>query len=454
MKVLVINGSPKGDYSVTIQTVLYLKEMYPLDEFDILNVGQKIRSIEKDFGGVIDKIKSSECILFSYPVYTFLVPAQLHRFIELMKENNVDVSGKYFTQITTSKHFYDVTAHRFISDNCLEMGMKQVRGLSSDMTDLLTEKGRKEATDFWEHFVFAVKNDYYDQDFRVKDPGQYIPVPATVANAPETANKTGDIVVVTDLSSDDIQLKTMIDRFIMRVQYNVRVINIHDYVFHGGCLGCFKCAATGKCVYKDGFDDFLRNNIQTGDAIVYAFTIRDHSMGSRFKMFDDRQFCNGHRTVTMGRPLGYIISGAFSCETNLQMVLEGRVQVGGNVPVGISTDEQDTDKEIDMLVANLTYALENKYSQPSNFYGVGGMKIFRDLIYEMRGMMRADHKFFKKHGQYDFPHKRKGNTIKMYLVGCLMKSKKIQAKMGNKINEGMIMPYKKVLDEVKKKKPQ
>ena len=36
----------------------------------------------------------------------------------------------------------------------------------------------------------------------------------------------------------------------------------------------------------------------------------------------------------------------------------------------------------------------------------------------------------------------------MYLVG-LLNSPKLQDKIGNKMNEGMIAPYKKVLDEIK-----
>ena len=168
-------------------------------------------------------------------------------------------------------------------------------------------------------------------------------------------------------------------------------------------------------------------------------------------MYDDRQFCNGHRTVTMNMPIGYLISGNLSEEENLRTIVEARSQVGGNIPAGVATDESDPDKEIDKLVSSLTYALENKYIQPANFYGVGGMKIFRDLIYQMRGMMRADHKFFKSHGQYDFPQKKKGQTMLMYLVGAMLANKKIKAKMGNKMNEGMIAPYKKVIDSIETK---
>lgn len=49
MKVLVINGSPKGKNSITLQSVLYLEQQYPKCCFEILHVGQRIRSLEKDF---------------------------------------------------------------------------------------------------------------------------------------------------------------------------------------------------------------------------------------------------------------------------------------------------------------------------------------------------------------------------------------------------------------------
>ena len=48
---------------------------------------------------------------------------------------------------------------------------------------------------------------------------------------------------------------------------------------------------------------------------------------------------------------------------------------------------------------------------PRNFYGVGGMKVFRDLIWLMQGMMKTDHKFYKAHGQYDFPSPKQWPTM-------------------------------------------
>ena len=243
----------------------------------------------------------------------------------------------------------------------------------------------------------------------------------------------------------------MIEHFRNVLERKTRVVNLRDFPFSGGCLGCFNCAVSGKCVYKDGFDDFLRNELQTGEAIVYAFTVKDHSMGALFKMYDDRQFCNGHRTVTMGMPFGYLVSGNLSEEENLRTIIEARAQVGGNFLAGVATDESDPDYEIDRLAKNLCYALDNKYVPPQNFYGIGGMKIFRDLIWQMQGMMRADHKFYKTHGQYDFPQKKWPRMLAMYAVGAMIGNPKIKAKMGNKMNEGMLMPYKKLLDKTEKK---
>ena len=110
-----------------------------------------------------------------------------------------------------------------------------------------------------------------------------------------------DTVIVGDLREGDESLRALIKDFGAAYPYKTRFVNIADFPFKGGCLGCLNCTLRGKCVYRDGFDAFLRENIQSADAIVYAFTLRDHSMGSRFKMYDDRQFCNGHRTAPGGQ---------------------------------------------------------------------------------------------------------------------------------------------------------
>ena len=450
MKILILNGSPAGKDSITLQTVEYLKIFFPDHEYETIHAAQKIRSIEQDFSESGAALEAADLILFCYPVYTFLVPAQLHRFIELIKENGMDLSGKYATQISTSKHFYDTTAHRYIADICTDLHLKYIKGLSADMEDLLIEKGQEEAKAFFRFLFWNIRNGLHE-NASVPKPAAFTPVMASeVREAPVKDRLHVALVADYDPVSPPQALTAMIRRFEQRLPGSMEMVNLREFPFGGGCLGCFHCASDGTCIYKDGFDVYLRQHINSADAVVYAFTIKDHSMGYRFKMYDDRQFCNGHRTVTMGKPVGYLTDGDLAAEENLRTLMEARAQVGGNYLAGVASDQTDPDREIDQMVRTLVYAVLHHYTQPKNFYGVGGLKIFRDLIYEMQGLMKEDHRFYKEHGFYDFPQKKKGRIAGMYLVSGMMNNEKLKQKMKISLTDGMMMPYRKVIDQARK----
>ena len=433
MKVLVVNGSPKGKNSITFQTVRFLQKKFSKDEFEVIHVGAQIGMFSKDMSEVCEAAERADMILFAYPVYTFIAPSQLHKFITLLKEQKIDLSGKYCTQITTSKHFYDVTAHRYIEDNCKDMGMRILRGFSADMNDLLSKKGQLQIITYWNY----VKHIIMQENSPHVEELDSIPL--------SEKNRKYKIVIVTDCAKENVRLRRMIIDFRKSLPFESHVVNLQNFDFRGGCLGCFHCAADGSCVYNDGFDDFLRKKIQRADSIVYAFSIKDHSMGALFKTYDDRQFCNGHRTVTMGKPTAYLIDGEFSSEHNLQLILEGRSQVGGNFLAGIATNEGIESDSIASCADKLAYALEHRVMVNENFYGVGGKKIFRGLVFEMQGMMQADHKFYKEKKLYDFPQKNISTILFMKLVGLLLRMPASRAKVQPKMTEGMLMPYERVI---------
>lgn len=448
MNILILNGSPAGKDSITLFTMQYIQRHFPEHQYEILHVGQQIRRMEKDPSLWADKLRAAGMIVFCYPVYTFLVPAQLHRFIELMKGSGIDLAGKYATQVSTSKHFYDVTAHRFIQDNCGDMGLRYIRGLSADMEDLRHEQGRREALAFFRYVLWNVERGFWES---AAPAGASALLSATPDAGRLDAPAPKRVVIVADFSyARGDRLRNMCERLKNRLPGETEIVDIGQFPFAGGCLGCFNCAADGKCVYKDGFDGWLREHIQTADALVFAYAIADHSMGYRFKLFDDRQFCNGHRTVTMGKPVGYLVDGALDAEPNLRMLMEARAEVGGNMLAGIAGDQRDPDREIDRLAQTLCYAVAEQYVPPRNFFGVGGMKIFRDLIWQMQGLMRADHRFYKRHGFYDFPQKKRGVMWAMYLVGGMMRNPKLRKKLGGRMTEGMTLPYRKVLEREEK----
>ncbi|MEI0478347.1 iron-sulfur protein [Brachyspira pulli] len=371
--------------------------------------------------------------------------------IELLKENNVNIKNKFATQVSTSKHFYDITAHKFVEENCLDLGLKYIKGLSADMEDLIEKKGQDDAINFFNYLIFCAENNLnIKENANNKEIEKIVYKRKTEDNGAN--NKEKDILILTNCSDKDESLRNMIEDFKSIFPYKTREINIRDYKFHGGCLGCFGCAITGKCVYKDGFDDFLRKDIQTADAIIYAFSIENHYTHSSFKLYEDRQFCNGHRMVTEGMPVGYIISGDYDKEYNLQTLVESRCEVGGNFLTHVANDcNRDAYDELLKLSSIMKYAIDNKCTRPKNFYGVGGMKIFRDLIYVMQGLMKEDHKYYKKHNVYDFPQKQRMKMLQIKLVGALISIPSMQSKMKNKMNEYILMPYKKIIDNASKK---
>ncbi|MDE6749818.1 MAG: NAD(P)H-dependent oxidoreductase [Lachnospiraceae bacterium] len=433
MKVLVVNGSPKGKNSITYQSVRFLQKKFSKDEFEVIHVGAQIGKLSQDMSEVCEAVEWADMILFAYPVYTFIAPSQLHKFIALLKDQKIDLSGKYCTQITTSKHFYDVTAHRYIEDNCKDMGMQILRGFSADMNDLLSKKGQLQIITYWNYVKHII----------MQENSPFVEEPDSVPL--NEKSRKYRIVIVTDCTQENDRLRRMIIDFRKALPYVSHVVNLQNFNFRGGCLGCFHCAADGNCVYNDGFDDFLRKKIQRADSIVYAFSIKDHYLVALFKTYDDRQFCNGHRTVTMGKPTAYLIDGEFSSENNLQMILEGRSQVGGNFLAGIATNEGIDADSIASCADKLAYALDHRIMVNENFYGVGGKKIFRDLVFEMQGMMQADHKFYKEKKLYDFPQKNISTILFMKLVGLLLRMPASRTKVQPKMTEGMLMPYEKII---------
>ena len=141
MRIVVINGSPKGDMSVTMQYLEYIRRYTPGADFKVFNVGHDIKKIEKKpelFQEIIREIGGSDGILWCFPVYILVIPSQLKRFIELIFEHDAEkvFEDKYATALTTSAHIYDHTAHNYIHAISEDLGMKYVEGFSAEMYDL------------------------------------------------------------------------------------------------------------------------------------------------------------------------------------------------------------------------------------------------------------------------------------------------------------------------------
>lgn len=413
MKITVLNGSPKGDLSVTMQYVRFMEKKNEGHEFRYHNISQRIGKIESDeaaFKEIIDEIEGSDLVIWGVPLYVCLVPSQYKRFIELIWERGVEDKflGKYAAVITTSIHFFDNTAHNYMRGICEDLGMKFAGSFSPDMYDIMQEEGRNQAVSFARNILNTVETKavtsraFVKPDYNMK---RYMPSPA----GPVTDIAGKRILILSDRTYSGDNISAMIGRLNENFSGDAEVMSISDVDIKGGCLGCCECGFDYRCVYtgKDEFIDFYNEKLKKADIIIFAGEIKDRYLSSKWKQLFDRAFFNTHTPTLKGKQFGLLISGPLTMIPNLREILNAYFQWQGANLVDIITDEHSPD-EIDSLIDSMARKLVEYsgegYIQPPTFLGVGGMKVFRDDIWgRLRFVFQADHKYYEDNGIYDFP---------------------------------------------------
>ena len=454
MKIVVLNGSPKGNVSVTMQYVKFIQEEFPEHELKIINISERIKKIEKNeayFKEIITEIDSADGILWAFPLYVFLVAAQYKRFIEMITEKQAQYAfkNKYTGVLTTSIHFYDHTAHNYMNAICDDLDMKYLGYYSADMEDLFKESERKNLTTFAENFFEDIKSGVVtSKNYLPISKQEFLYKPVLSPRKIENQNKK--VVVISDSTKDDLNLNLMVETFKNSLD-NVEYFNLNDIDIKGSCLGCLQCGYDNVCVYegKDDFIDFY-NKLKDFDAIIFAGTIVDRYLSSKWKEFFDRGFFNTHIPIFKDKQLGFIISGSLNQNSNLREIMDGYSQWQHANLVDFVTDESEDSSEIDMALQSLARQVirsaSSNYIKPSTFLGVGGMKIFRDAVYgRLRFPFQADHKYYSENGLYDFPQKDWKIRAQNMLIILISKIPRIRKEIyQKKIKNEMIKSFENI----------
>ncbi len=458
MKIIVLNGSPKGDISVTMQYVQFIQKKFPQHELKTLNISQRIQAIEKEekvFWEIIDEIRSTNVVLWAFPLYFLLVPSGYKRFIELIWERGAEDTFKdrYAASLSTSVHFYDHIAHNYINAISDDLHMKYAGAFSAAMYDLLKEKERERLSLFAEHLFYTIKNNVpRPRNFRPLIYSSFEYFPGDVQSKLAVDNQK--LLVLTDSKDEGTNLGRMLRQFTKTFSDEIEVIDLNEVDIKGGCLGCIQCGYDNSCIYgdKDGYVEFFNTKVKNANIVVLAGSIKDRYLSSRWKLFFDRSFFNNHIPIMSGKHLGFIISGPLSQVPNLKQALDGFYEVQQASIVDFVTDECGDSTEIDGLLRSLAERLirsaKDGYAKPASFLGVGGQKVIRDEIYgRLRFPFQADHTFYKKNGLYDFPQKsyksRTINLMMMLLSRIPLMREEIYTK---RIKTELIKPLQKVLE--------
>ena len=435
MKICVLNGSPKGADSVTMQYVKFLTLAYPSHTFVVENIGQRIGAIEaneEEFKKVIASVSSADAVLFATPVYYMLVPSQFKRFFELVFSHNTapDFLGKCAASLTTSIHFFDHTANDYLHAVAEDLGMHWTGSFMAKMDDLLLTKNQEDLVLFGADFLeTAAKRPAIQRTYPPVRATWFPYHPAGIPMPLDTGGKQA--VIVTDAAAGS-NLEKMVTRLSSCFGRSASVVPVDEAKMKGGCLGCCRCAFENRCVYEDGFADFWKNEVLAADIIIFAGTLKDRSFSAAFKQVLDRSFFLGHVPQMAGKQVVFLLQGPYaSCETLRQIVSVYPAAQSGNL-AGVVTDEDENsfaiDERIDALAKRCIRLSQSGYVAPAGFPVVAGQKIFRDEIWaEMRAIFRADDAYYRKHGLYDFPqndYPRRIRTLFLSLVLLLPQARR------------------------------
>ena len=109
------------------------------------------------------------------------------------------------------------------------------------------------------------------------------------------------------------------------------------------------------------------------------------------------------------------------------------------------------------ILALVTMVIDHSayYLYSSNLIGYGlyfamrtaGQKLLRDRLWPVRGISRADNEYFKSHGLYDFPQRRWLYSLRLSVLGLLMRNEKLRAKIAPRLNHRRLAPYRKLLKQ-------
>lgn len=452
MQISVLNGSPKGEKSVTMQYVRFLELTYPDQIFTYSHIGKMVSAIEKKpekWDEICSSIRTADLILWATPVYFQHVPSQLKRFIEMIAERQAEglFTGKFAASLSTSVHFFDHAVHEYLQGISEDWEMAFAGSFSAAMNDLFIEENQRQLVLFGSDIMKTCREHRITTRASLSVPShreEFVPGPAR-----EQVLTRGKRVLILHDATSGSSLDAMV-RQAGSVFSEVTIRHLDEMGIKGGCLGCVQCAFDNTCVYSDGFVSSWKTLVEPADIIIMAGTMKDRYLSSAWKRFFDRSFFLGHIPRFKGKQLLLMVSGPLASVPGLRANLSNLFS-GGNL-VDIITDESPDSATTDAQIwsgaeRSVRFAVDG-YEKPPMFPEVAGHIVLRDAIWsDLRPIFRADHRYYKKHGLYDFPQYQYRKRLSQFFFSLLMGLPQVQKKVKAKMTDHMIESFSKIFSD-------
>jgi multimeric flavodoxin WrbA len=459
MNIVVLAGSPKGSQSVTAEYVRYLAARRPDDTFSFVYPAASYRKYERNpeaLTEVFDTVAAADLVLWAFPLYFLLVSSGYKRFIELAFEREAGHAfrGRYAASLSTSIHFYDHTAHNYIHGVCDDLGMRYLGAYSAEMHDLMDAGTREQLVRWFSSIERRVLRG--DEPARRYEPLQLTtpeyhpadaPPPPVAAIRGTDGGSVQRITIVTDAASPNVN--AMVER-LRRSYPSAQIVDLSTLRF-GPCRGCLKCGFDNRCAYEDTRDEFvemLNSKVLPAQAVVFALTMRDRYFTSLWQRYLERTFVYTHQPRLEGKQIAFLVAGPLGRNENAREILLSYAEVMRGHVVDIVTDESpdNTDRVIDGLALGMTDALESDLHPPVTFRGVAGLRLFRDEIFGgLSFVFQADDAYYRRHGVYDFPRRRRGRRVRAAIMKGLTKIPGMRNEIRNRLQAEMVKPLQKMV---------
>lgn len=372
MRVAVLSASPKQQLSLTLQTVRVLQKMCKEDEFDICFIKDV-----NDCSEFEAKAKDADLVLFLSSLFHFNTHGQLMRYLKGLHLPE----GKPITYITTSGGNMDIPAHNYMRSYARHNKLKWIRSLSLLDEDVLQECRREELYR-WFLYVKDIINDTpltekSLSDFRI-----------CVIDCGDTPEET------------EAQAKEVKERY-EKLGATVRLINFREKTIKG-CIACFGCYTTRKCIIKDDFDEVCKEIRENSDMIVFVSGINYNQFSTNYKYFLDRHVSFGRYGQDHEFIRAYVYCGEIDPQDLAELEQHTLVvdSLDADLFVGLYPG---TEEGLSTLVQESAYVCINDLFPQRNTYGYGLSLQFANLGYRLQKMTPNDYEYFKAKGYYALP---------------------------------------------------
>ena len=459
MRIVVLNGSPRGKKSISRKASMILEKLYPQYAFEFLDVAPNLGRWERDeaaFQEALGSVASADGVIWSFPLYILIVPSQLKRFIELIWERGVQstFAGKYAAAYSTSIHYYDHVAHNYVNGICDDLEMRYVGFYSAKIGDLRDEGKRAGFLHFAERFFAAIEAGapmVRNTEPLVPPTLEYKPTPPS-----EIVDPAGKrVLILTDEVEGAGNQAGMVARLAQTYGDQAQVVNLHDLDIKGPCMECLHCGADFECMWdgKDGFREFYDQVAMRADIIFFCGRIVDRFLSSRWRLFWDRGFCWTHTPTLKDQQHAFVISGPLRQLANTRQLLEAYSQWQHSNLLGFVTDEvmssSELDAQLDYVAQEAVIASQAGYQAPQTFLGVAGQKLFRDEMWgNLRIVFPADYRAYRQLGYLDFPQRNWKVRMINLLLMPLLRIPKVKTGFQKMMVDQMNAPWDKLIEKL------